>query len=196
MTASELPNQRSRRAVLTAAMGGVAVLALDRLGRPAAVKAAPTAMTTETFMTSSAITALSCTSGVGLQVLSYDSTGLLGATNGSAPNAGVYGLDETGSGYGVLAKSNLATGTGLRVEGKASFNRSGRAKVAAGKSSVDVTVPGGLGGTPLVFANLTSYRAGVAVAAVRPNYPSSGKARIYLTKAVPSATYVAWFVAN
>ena len=57
-----------------------------------------------------------------------------------------------------------------------------------------MTVPGGLSGTPLCFANLRSYRSGVAVAAVRPNYPTAGKMRIYLTKTVWRSTSVAWIV--
>jgi hypothetical protein len=80
------------------------------------------------------------------------------------------------------------------VLGKARFSRSGRATVAAGKKQVTVTVTGGLSGTPLCFANLTSYRAGVYVTAARPNYPASGKLRIYLNRPVTSSTYVAWLV--
>ena len=106
--------------------------------------------------------------------------------------AGVYG--ESSDGIGVAAKSDY--GTALGVNGKAHFSRSGRATVTAGHLSVTVTVHGGLAGSPLCFANLRSYRSGVAVAAVRPNYPSAGKMRIYLTKAVSSSTSVAWIVTD
>jgi hypothetical protein len=41
---------------------------------------------------------------------------------------------------------------------------------------------------------MKAHRAGVYVAAVRPNYPSAGMFRIYLNKAVTSATNVAWLV--
>jgi hypothetical protein len=88
------------------------------------------------------------------------------------------------------------TGKALHVEGKAHFSRSGKATVTAGHLSVTVSVPGGLSGAPLCFANLRSYRAGIAVAAVRPNYPSAGKMRIYLTKSVATSTSVAWWVAD
>jgi hypothetical protein len=63
---------------------------------------------------------------------------------------------------------------------------------------VDVTVPGGLAANSVVHATLQTYRAGVSIAAVRTNYPSTGKARIYLTKvaSTSAATSVGWFVAE
>ena len=82
----------------------------------------------------------------------------------------------------------------MNVVGKAHFSRSGKATVTAGHLSVTVTVRGGLAGTPLCFANLRSYRSGVAVAAVRPNYPTAGKMRIYLTKTMSRSTSVSWIV--
>ena len=91
-------------------------------------------------------------------------------------------LGVVGSGWSGLAcsasRGNLTPGSG----------------VTAGHKSVTVTVVGGLAGTPLSFANLRSYRSGVAVAAVRSNWPSAGKIRIYLTRTVSSATSVAWMV--
>ena len=89
--------------------------------------------------------------------------------------------------------------TGLHVTGKAKFpDRSGRATIAAGRAYVDVDLvsKSGLQGTPLCFANLMSNRTGVYVRAVRPNYPSANKLRIYLNKAVTSSTHVSWFVLN
>ena len=84
------------------------------------------------------------------------------------------------------------------MTGRAKFSRSGRATVLKGKSYVDITVTGGLTSRSMVHATLQTYRAGVAVAAVRINYPTAGKARIYLTKvaSTTSSTYVAWFVAR
>ena len=117
-------------------------------------------------------------------------TGVHGYSDIDATSTGVHG--QATSGTGIRATS--ATGTALRVEGKASFSRSGRARVPAGKAWVDVTVPGGIASTALCFANLTVYRAGVSVAAVRPAYPSAGKLRIYLSKALRTATYVSWIV--
>lgn len=147
-----------------------------------------------------------------------DSTGVLGFSGGpSLPGAraktGVYGvatqgansrgvLGRTTSGQGVRGEATSGTGgyfastTGeaLHVAGKAGFSRSGRVTIASGHAYTDVTVAGGLAGTPLCFANLLDYRTGVSVAAVRPNFPSSGKLRIYLNKAVASSTPVAWIV--
>ena len=59
---------------------------------------------------------------------------------------------------------------------------------------MDLRTKGGLSGTPLCFANLTTYRAGTYVIAARPNYPSTGKLRIYLNRVVTATTYVAWVV--
>jgi hypothetical protein len=89
------------------------------------------------------------------------------------------------------------TRTGIRAEGHVDFpDRSGRISIPTGKAYVDVDLQakGGLSGTPLCFANLLSYRSGVYVAAVRPNYPVAGKLRIYLNKAVTSSVYVSWMV--
>ena len=119
--------------------------------------------------------------------------GFSGATVPAAPgHTGVFGYSDSGT--GVYAKA--ATGTALQVSGKARFSRSGRAAVAAAHSYVDVAVAGGLTGTPLCYATLMTYRSGTAIAAVRPNYPTTGKIRIYLTKSVTATTYVAWFVAS
>ena len=57
---------------------------------------------------------------------------------------------------------------------------------------------GGLASNSVVHATLQTYRSGVAIAAVRLNYPTPGKARIYLTKvaSTTSNTYVGWFAAE
>jgi hypothetical protein len=77
-------------------------------------------------------------------------------------------------------------------------SRVGRVAVSSGRSYVDVDLrgQGGLGLNPRAFAELQTYRAGAWVAAVRPNYPVTGKLRIYLNKAVTASTYVAWTVTN
>jgi hypothetical protein len=62
---------------------------------------------------------------------------------------------------------------------------------------VDVTVPGGLSTTTSsLLATIQTYRGGVAVSGVRLNYPSAGKARIYLTKiaSATATTPIGWFV--
>ncbi len=113
-------------------------------------------------------------------------------SNGLAESTGVFGVSP--SGVGVRAQST--TGTALKVSGKTHFSRSGRATVPAGHSYVDVPVAGGVAATSLCFANLTAYRSGVYVAAVRPAYPTTAKVRIYLNKAVTASTVVAWLVSD
>lgn len=89
-----------------------------------------------------------------------------------------------------------AGGRALAVFGRAFFNQSGIAQVPAGKSYVDISVYGGLVSTSAIVATIQASRPGVAVSSVRPRYPSSGKARIYLTKVASKTakTPVAWFV--
>ena len=143
--------------------------------------------------------------------------GLRGWTDG-ANASGVFGYATDAAGFGVYGKNGnrgvAALGTydaalwastlgwaapfALKVEGKAKFSRSGRATVLKGRSYVDITVAGGLASNSMVHATLQTYRAGVAIAAVRKNYPAAGKARIYLTRvaSTSSSTYVGWFVAE
>ena len=142
------------------------------------------------------------TEGTGVEGSSTMGSGVLGS---SEEGSGVFGT-ITLSGDGVHGHSIATAGVGVRasaeaglalvVDGKATFSRSGRVAIPAGAAHVDVDVKslGGLGGTPLCFANLQIRRAGVHVEAVRPNVPSSGKLRIYLNKAVTASTWVAWTV--
>jgi hypothetical protein len=149
------------------------------------------------------------TSGTGVQGYSVDGAGLngfggpyglwadggtIGAQGRSWEGIGVRG--EATTGVGVYATAT--TGAALQVAGKARFSRSGRAAVLPGRKSVDITVAGGLAANSVVHATLQTYRPGVSVAAVRTRYPSSGKARIYLTKvaSTTSRTYVGWFAAE
>ena len=106
---------------------------------------------------------------------------------------GVRGITTTAAGVGGRFVAPIG-GTGLLVTGRARFDRSGLANVPKRRQYVDVTVPGGLVSTSLVIATLQTYRPGVAVSSVRKNYPSAGKARIYLTKVASSsaATSVGW----
>jgi len=117
-----------------------------------------------------------------------------GAAGYSEHAYGVEGMSYDGVG-GQFSTVD-PTGTALAVDGRATFSRSGRITVAAGKSYADVTVAGGLVGTPLCFATVMSYRPGIYVRMVRPKYPTAGKLRIYLNKAPTAATYVAYFVIN
>jgi hypothetical protein len=116
-------------------------------------------------------------------------SGVIGGGRGN----GVYGSTSLAVGAGVLAE-HTAGGDALKVSGKASFSRSGTVTVPAGKSSV--TKPGvALTAASLVLATLQQHAAGVYVLAAVPNVAGSSFT-VYLSKAVPASTKVAWFVIN
>lgn len=166
---------RSRRGILTAAAGAAAATVASAIHRAAPVRA-----------------------GVdGDVVLGARNVALTETTIAAEPGPGNF------AGASVLRLEADDNGTALTVDGKARFSRSGRATVRAGRSSVDIYVgPGpeapfyGLEGTPLCFANLMTYRAGVFVTTVRPNYPSNGTIRIYLNRTVSANSFVSWFILN
>jgi hypothetical protein len=203
--------RRSRRALLSAALGTAAGSALAALGRPLPAKAADgDALILGQVNTASTVTRLdagglrvgSFTGSVGageVEAISGDKSAVYGWCDGPLGTSGVHGHANSHYSYGVTASHLYNYETALYVEGKARLaTRSGRAIVAAGTLHVDVDMrtKGYIDGTPLCFANLMSYRAGVSVATVRPNYPIRGKMRIYLTRTVSSPAYVAWFVLN
>jgi hypothetical protein len=137
--------------------------------------------------------------------------GVHGST-GSNGNSGVYG-ENSGTGYGIAGRCDSGTGasgysangvgvvatspkgTALSVTGKAKFNRSGVASIAAPAVSATVTVPGGLSTSALVLAVMQNAVAGVWVVSAVPN-TSTGKATITLNKAPAGTAKVAWFVVN
>ncbi len=128
-------------------------------------------------------------------------TGVFGSTSADSPlGRGVFGRVTDGQGVrgeatkGVGVYATASSGIGLQVVGKVRLNRSGRANVAPRGSYVDVVVPGGIASNTVITATIQTYRAGVAVAGVRPNYPSAGRARIYLTKvaSTTASTPVGW----
>jgi hypothetical protein len=190
--------QPTRRALLGAAIGAAAAVAVDALGRPPAVLAGvdgDVVLGTENRSTnqtsilndsaaSGATAFKGWTYGTGVGV---DGTSLLGT--------GIRG--ETADVNGIAGSFVAPTGgTALQVDGKARFGRSGVATLAKGRSYVAVTVAGGLTNSSIVLAVIQVDRPGVAVSGVRRNYPSAGKARIYLTKVASTTTTtpIGWFV--
>jgi hypothetical protein len=116
---------------------------------------------------------------------------------GEAHGEQAVGVRGEGVGLATGGVFGAEQGSALIVNGRAKFSRSGRALVPKGRSYVDITVPGGLSSTTSsVLATIQGYSSGAAVSGVRPNYPSSGKARIYLTKIVSktASTPVGWMV--
>jgi hypothetical protein len=274
---TDLSTHASRRALLTAAAGGAAALAVSSLARPFPAAAAAANMQTETDNATGAATGVSnsgdsdalfghasgarsgvvgtSVTGVGASGVSSDTsdplgndrnTGVFGVAGdpadvdwstsltgvfgyapaspdfdtfatgvwGDSGDVGVYG---TGGGVGVrgdggtygvlgqtwgpntvgvLARANPSaiadTGTvperALRVEGRAEFTRSGRARISAGHAKKTVSLAGCTGNT-LVIAVINSNRAGRYV---RAAVPTTGSFTIYLNSTVSSATYVAW----
>jgi len=144
----------------------------------------------------------------GVQGVSTRGTGVAGfsdtgtavfALNASRAQSAVSG-QNLGSGPGVSGFSKdgpgvRATGkTALSVQGKAVFSRSGTVTVAAGHSSV--TKSGvALTSASLVLVTLQQHVAGVHVLAAVPNV-TGNSFKVFLSKAVPTATKVAWFIVN
>jgi len=157
--------------------------------------------------------ALGWNEGGGAGVLGYSGTGNVPA---AGPNTGVFGYAaQDGTARGVHGKTTVGegvrgqatsgvgvyaaasdTGFALQTSGRTKLDRSGQASVAPGATTVDVTVPGGLAGKPLPFATLLRYHPGVYIAAIRPNYPTAGVMRIYLSQSASAtvSTPLSWFV--
>jgi len=133
-------------------------------------------------------------SGAGsIAVFGYaDAAGAIGVKG--TTNNGATSVVGTAFNGGTAAAFSSDTGLALDITGMVRLNRAGRASVAANASSVDVTVPGGLGTSSFILATLQGNHPGVAVSSVRLNYPSAGKARIYLNKVASTtgSTPVGW----
>ena len=150
-------------------------------------------------------------SGAGTPTL-YSKTGVYGFATQDSFSQGVFGESTVGAGTfgratsgrgvhgeatsGIGVKAVATTGAALDVAGRAVFSRSGRAMLPANAKYVDVTVPGGLGSNANVLATLQIKRAKVHVLAARPNHPSAGKVRIYVSDVASTtvSTPLAWFV--
>jgi hypothetical protein len=109
-----------------------------------------------------------------------------------AGGVGVVGYAGEGRGVGVHASAGTNDQVALKVTGKAVFSRSGRARIAAGRSSKVVSYPG-VTAASLVFAVLSSNRGGRWVRAV---IPAAGNFTIYLNAAVGNTSYATWWVLN
>lgn len=126
-------------------------------------------------------------------------TGGLSGVIGIGGGAGVVGIGDDGvvavggpGGAAVRAFADTATDVGLAVSGKVQFSRSGRATIAAGRSSIRVTLAGTTTSSR-VFAVLHTNRSGRYVRAV---VPTTGSFTIYLNTTVTASTWIAWFVIN
>ena len=135
--------------------------------------------------------------GDGVRGFAVDHNGVHGTATGSH-GVGVYGENAATKTFGVVGGINGVEaweGHGyraLRVEGHASFSRSGVLTIAAGMSIGKIaSIP--ISAESYVLATLQQYRSGVNVAAAVPNV-AADSISIYLNKKVTAATKVAWFV--
>jgi hypothetical protein len=208
-------NNVDRRKVLASVLAAVAGAAALAMGKPTDAEGAngsPVILGQTNDAT--ATTTVSCTGTHAVEAFSDAGDAFRGISSG--PNSsGVFGAGDDDTGYGVfgyhtasaaraalgapdaaLWASQYGAPWALKVVGKVSLSRAGRAIIKAGKKSVDVDLHslGGLAGTPVAIGNMMSYRSGVWVVAVRPNIPSAGWLRITLNKAVESDARVAWLV--
>jgi hypothetical protein len=125
----------------------------------------------------------------------------IGVAGNSSSGTGVYGEAGTGRGLhgwsntGIGVRAQAVAGTALQVLGRASFSRSGRLAIAAGRSSVTKTGVTPLTASSLVLAVLQTNRPGIYVRAVVPNV-AGHSFTVYLNAAVPGTTNVAWFILN
>jgi len=112
---------------------------------------------------------------------------------GGAKGVGVRGQAQDSAGIGVLAEHTHG-GVALKVSGKATFSRSGVVTVGAGKSRATVG-NAGLTSESLVLVTLQQHATGVYVLAAVPDVAADAFT-VYLSKAVPARTKVAWFIVN
>jgi hypothetical protein len=108
---------------------------------------------------------------------------------------GVKGTGQGGGSIGVYAgNAGVTPGTALKVDGVASFSRSGKAIVVAGTKSVTVTgIP--LSAESLVLALAQQIRGGRFVKSAVTD-PANSQFVINLNKAPVVNVVVAWFVVN
>jgi hypothetical protein len=126
---------------------------------------------------------------------------------GDSPDSGVYGSGGFGvegfGAVGAVGEANKNAGSigvwawtpstaqvALRVTGKASFDRAGRASIAAGASTKTISMAG-VTSASRVFAVLASNRSGRWVRAV---VPTTNAFTIYLNTSVTTKTVVTYIV--
>jgi hypothetical protein len=203
------PESRSRRSILAAAAAGAAGLAAAQIARPGPAAAvtggnlilgnpntAHAAREVNTTVADvNAFKASASGIGTGLEGAATDGIGVrAAATSGIGLTAfgdtALYGEANLG-GTGLYVHVHDLADIGMEVQGAIRFrDRAKVAKVAAGKASVSVMVPG-ITASNVAIATLATNRPGHYVRAV---VCSAGKITIYLNGSVPKLTKVAWLV--
>jgi hypothetical protein len=103
---------------------------------------------------------------------------------------GVHAL--TYDGTAIRAQTAVPQGTALRVEGVASFTRSGTVTVPAGARTAKVSVSP-ISSETLVFASSQRRLAGTHIEAAVPD-AANGSFTVHLNRRAPQAMPVAWFL--
>jgi hypothetical protein len=132
-------------------------------------------------------------SGMGVDASTSSGTAIRGTTPSGTAVLGHVGGGSPTATASVALQGSVAdkTEVGIRASGRVQFpDRSGRAKIAAGKAAVAVPVAGMTSGN-YAMATLGSSRTGRWVRAV---VCSSGKITIYLNGSVTRSTSVHWLV--
>jgi hypothetical protein len=105
---------------------------------------------------------------------------------------GLYGIATSAGGTGVRAVNATSGGTALRVDGKASFSRSGTVAIAAGTASKTISLAG-VTTSSMVVA--TAQQSGNVF--VKAAVPAGGSFKIFLNGNAPGGGLkVAYFVLN
>jgi hypothetical protein len=124
-------------------------------------------------------------------------TGVIG--DGGATGWGVLGVSETSTAVraetttGIALRGIAGTGYGLHVTGKIKLaNRSGRVKVARGRTRFTKSVAG-VTSSSIVIAVLQQAESGTWV---RAAVPAAGKFTVYFNRALPSSSVVGWMILN
>lgn len=95
-------------------------------------------------------------------------------------------------GIGVYARAETNSQTALQVSGKVKFSRSGRLAVPRGRTSISRSTPG-VTTSSIIIAVLQTSEAGTWV---RAAVPATGRFTVYFNRALPSSSYVGWFIIN
>ena len=112
---------------------------------------------------------------------------------GGAAGAGIRGTAATVGQFGVLAEHKASAGTALRVNGVASFSRSGRKTILKGRSGATVTGLSHVGTDALILATLQGS-AGAGNYVRYAQRVSDTSFKVALAKAASSTVSFAWLI--
>jgi hypothetical protein len=112
-----------------------------------------------------------------------------------AAAAGVRGSAVAAGQFAVLADCAAPGGTALRVNGVASFSRSGRGSISHGHAGTTVTVPSGVATGALILVTLQGS-AGSGVYLRYAKRTTATTFQVVLNKTATSKVSFAWMILN